>query len=341
MKRLESLDIFRGMTMMLMIIVNNQLGGAFNQLQHASTFTYTLCDLVFPFFIFIMGASTYFSLKKLGGTVNSATIVRILRRTITIFALGIFLHWLPFDKSFLDVRIMGVLQRIAIVYFLGSLFTLWVRNSWAIIATSVAILVGYWLLLKFAGWGIVASVDQAVLGKNMYSAEFEPEGILSTLPSLVNMFAGFLCARLISSEKLKLTLPIVIMVGVGLIFAGMAIGEWIMPISKNYWTSSYVFVTVGWAMAVWGVLSLLIDLGNNGRWFTFFKIYGTNAILSYVLAWVLVSVLWRFGVGSAVTGWLTSFLPGHWAALVWSLSIALLCWLIVWPLYRKKIYLKL
>lgn len=326
-----------------MIIVNNQLGGAFYQLQHAAAnhYTYTACDLVFPFFIFIMGASTYFSLKKLGGGVNSQTIIRIARRTVTIFALGMLLNWLPFDKPFADVRIMGVLQRIALVYLVGSIFTMWVRGTFAIVASSIIILFAYWALLKFAGWDVVANVDKAILGENMYSPEFEPEGILSTIPAIVNMLGGYLCARLISSEKLKYTLPIIIMSGVGLIFAGYALGEWVMPISKNYWTISYVVITTGWAMVAWGVLSLIVDLGNKANWFAFFRVYGTNAILSYVLAWVIAVFVWMFGLGNAIAEGLIEIMPKAWASLMWSIIIAITCWAIVLPLYKKKIYIKL
>lgn len=328
--------------MMLMIIVNNQLNGSFGQLRHAADFSYTVCDLVFPFFIFIMGASTFFSLKKLGNEINGATIWRILRRFVTIFAIGFLLNWLPFDKAFGDVRLLGVLQRIALVYLLGSLFTLWVRRSVTIIFTSIVILVGYWLLLKFAGWDTVGDVDRAIIGvRNMYTPEFEPEGLLSTIPSLVNMFAGFLCARLISGQNIKQSIPIVILAGIGTLFVGYAVENMMMPISKNYWTSSYVLVTCGWAMIVWGVLSFVIDLGNNGKWFSFFKVYGTNAILSYILAWVLVVLAWRLGVAGWISAGLQSFLPAAWASLVWSLIIAIVCWMIVLPLYKRKIYLKL
>lgn len=327
--------------MMLMIIVNNQLGGAFGQLYHASNPGYTMADLVFPFFIFIMGASTFFSLKKLGASPNAATITRIVRRTATLFALGLLLNWLPFEKSLIDVRIMGVLQRIAIVYFVGSLFTLWVRGTVAIVATSVTILVGYWALLKFGGYEMVANVDKAVLGANMHTPNFEPEGIISTIPCIVNMLAGFLCARLITTEKLKLTLPIIIMAGVGLILVGKIAGEWIMPISKNYWSSSFVLVTTGWAMACWGVLALIIDMGNIKKPFTFFNVYGTNAILSYVLAWVLSVMAWKIGLAGWIAGGLKEAMTSQWASLTWSLMIALICWAIVLPLYKKKIYLKL
>lgn len=348
MKRFVSLDVFRGMTILLMILVNNQVAGgnSFYQLRHAPPGAMvTMADWAFPFFIFIMGAAMWFSSNKKGTnrtrTGRSANIIRIFKRAVILFGVGILLNWLPFSRDFADVRIPGVLQRIALAYLFGAILTLYIRRAGAILVTILLLLGGYWMLLDYAGTEIVDRFDQFVFGsRHLLHPRFDPEGLLSTIPVIAQVLIGYLAASAVgkTSNMSGGTITLILLgllVGAGGYFLG-----YVWPIEKPYWSGSYVLYTSGLAMVIWGVLSFIIEYMQAVKWSTFFNVAGTNSLYIYSLSMVLAKLFGMWGVTSAVYGFFQSYmLPDNFASLLWSITMLLICWLLTWPLYRGRIFI--
>jgi len=363
--RLVSLDIFRGLTIAFMIIVNTpgSWDYVYPPLRHASWNGCTPTDLVFPFFLFIVGVSMWYSFQKYGQEINGGSLIRIFRRMITIFAVGIFLAVFPyFNRDYSTLRIMGVLQRIAIAYCLGAILCLTVRRDYLWIAIALILLL-YWVLLAVFGGAepyspegnFVQKVDAAVLGINHmykgYGFPFEPEGLLSTLPAIGTVIIGYFTAGITGKESpsgtvvLKLLLFGVASAGLGLLW-GL-----VFPINKPIWTSSYVLYTAGWAMAVLSVIYLLADVLKFQKWGLFFQVFGMNALFSFVLAgiWTRLMLFIRIGAGDDKTTlytWIYEkiFVPilGNMnGSLMFAVVQMLLIWLVALFLYRKKIYIRL
>ncbi len=363
--RLVSLDIFRGMTVAFMIIVNTP--GSWNYvyapLGHAKWHGSTPTDLVFPFFLFIVGVSIWFSMKKYGHEVNSGSVFRILRRTVTIFALGLFLTIFPhFARDYSTLRIMGVLQRIALAYGIGAIICLTVRRDhmWIVI---VVLLLLYWGLLGFLGGPdpyslegtIVSKVDAAILGKNHLYKElgipFDPEGLLSTLPAVCTVLIGYYTGDLLGKGSadgktvLKLLLFGVASTGLGLLW------NLFFPINKQLWTSSFVLFSAGIAMMVLALIYFIADVGKFHKWGWFFLVFGTNALFSFFLAGVWTKLMLLFQVTSGdskvtLYTWIYKHLcvpvGGNMnGSLIFAIMQMLLIWIIALTLYRKKIFIRL
>lgn len=351
MKRFLSLDVFRGMTILLMIVLNNQAGGSvFAPLSHAGWDGVTLADMAFPFFLFIMGAAMWFSTHKdhreesYSSRVRiskSRQIGRILRRTLILFGLGLLLNWMPFDDYFAFVRIPGVLQRIGVAYFFAALLTLYMPRVRAIVITVIIVLAGYWFILDYLGTGIVGQVDVALLGSyHLNTPTFDPEGILSTLPAVASVLIGYLAGRMMDQpNSMSGGISSLMVVGILLGLAGFLFGLF-APMNKPLWTSSYVLFTSGVAMAVWSVLSFIIEYMQAQEWGEFFTIAGTNSLFIYCLSIALGKMCALWGVTGAVYGFYQSYhVPDSVASLMWSLTVVLICWLATWPLYRMRIFL--
>ena len=364
--RLLSLDVFRGITIALMIIVNTP-GNRENyaQLDHSAWNGCTLTDLVFPFFLFISGVSVVFSLsKRLAKGETSGLIPQILKRALIIYALGMVLNAIPnYHPS--TLRILGVLQRIAICYFISSLLFL-KTGLRAQIAIAVTALVGYWLAMTYIpvpGFGagvltkegnLAAWLDRAVLGAHTYrSGPYDPEGILSTVPALATALLGVFTGLWLKSakqhvEKLK-----------GLLAAGLVLASvgWFwggfFPINKALWTSSYVLFTAGLALWLLSFCYWLIEIKDIRAWGKPFEIFGINAIAAYMLPILVLKFLVYYPIhlaGSAEPQQLRIILCDHifgtWlspvnASAAFAFSYTLL-WLGVFGLlYRKKIFVKI
>lgn len=320
-QRLLSLDAFRGATIMGMILVNNpgSWGAMYGPLGHAEWHGWTPTDLVFPFFVFIMGAALAYSLRKYrsGEAVDSAVYLRILRRTLVLIGLGLAmgLFGRVCDILFQDVdglnldtlRWPGVLQRIGLAYFAASMLALHAgpRTQAAIAA---AILLGYWGML--ATWpsdvpqeqrlandrNVVRAVDVAVLGKNhMYTQATteptDPEGLLSTLPTIVTALAGYWCGLVIQSRGATWrTAALLVACGLAIAAAGQLWHEW-LPINKKLWTSSFVVLTGGLAAAGLGACLAVFDVLGMRRLGRPFEIAGVNAIFAFVGSGMLARLL--------------------------------------------------
>ncbi len=363
--RLVSLDIFRGLTIAFMIVVNTP--GSWNYvyppLRHAEWHGCTPTDLVFPFFLFIVGVSTWYSMKKYGHEINSGSLLRIFRRVITIFALGLFLAIFPyFGRDYSTLRIMGVLQRIALAYGFGALLCLTIRRDYLWVVVAV-ILLAYWALLGFFGGSdpfsiegnIASKVDSAILGTNHlykgFGRPFDPEGLLSTLPAICTVIIGFYIGELVGNSSpsgktvTKLLLFGVAATGLGLLWSI------VFPINKPLWTSSYVLYTAGLAMVVLAIIYLIADVLKFQWWGKFFLVFGTNAVFAYFLAgvWTRLMLFIKISSGEAkvtLYSWIYEHLcvlvVGNMiASLMFALLQVLLIWFIALVLYRKKIFIRL
>jgi len=364
--RLVSLDIFRGMTIAFMIIVNTPGSWkyVYAPLKHAEWHGCTPTDLVFPFFLFIVGVSTFFSLKKYGNQINGSSILRILRRMITIFTVGLLLTIFPyFARDYSTLRIMGVLQRIALAYGIGAIICLTINREYLWIITAVLLLL-YWALLAFYGGADPYSVndnfalkaDLAILGKNhMYRGfgiPFEPEGLLSTIPSvctvIMGYFTGGLIARGSTSGKTVLKL---LLIGAGTTGLGYLWGM-VFPINKALWTSSYVLFSAGIAMIVLSVIYMIADVLKFKMWGTFFVIFGTNALFTFALAGIWTKLM-LYVIKIPSGGEKMSFYNWFYekvcvpvagnlnGSLMFAVFQMLLLWIVALLLYRRKIMIRL
>jgi len=360
-KRLISLDAFRGFTIAAMIMVNNPGSWSYiyPPLEHAEWNGLTPTDLIFPFFIFIVGVSIVLAYtKRLNAGIPKGPMYRkILIRSLKIFAVGILL-WLFPRFSFESVRIAGVLQRIAIVFLVSAL--LFLNTKWktqAIIAA--ALLVGYWLvmvLIPTPGYGevmlepganIAAWIDSKFLPGYMWQKTWDPEGILSTLPAIATGVTGMLAGHLIIS-KMEQERKLVYLFTLSF-FAFVAGFFWgyIFPLNKNIWTSSFVMVTSGLAGMTLAASIFVVDILGRTRFTKPGIIFGSNAIAVYVLAdvWRLPFYSWEISGDSLNVHWMNMFEHLGWSMKFGSFTYAMLFigfnFIPAWILYKKKIFIKL
>ena len=363
-KRFESLDVLRGITIAAMILVNTpgSWSHVYPFLLHADWVGCTPTDLVFPFFLFIVGSSMAFSFKKYGFRLSRELAIKILRRTFLIFLIGLLLNLYPFyNKSPESWRIMGVLQRIALSYGVGAFLVVLFNRRWLIYISALVLLL-YWLLLSTAGVGayaletnLVRSIDLAVFGSTHvyggFGIPFEPEGLLSTIPAIVTVLIGYLASAHIRDhvEDKRLILHLissaVILICLGLLW-GMT-----FPIIKPLWTSSYVLYTAGFAILCWALLIWIIDFKGLKRGFFFFKVYGMNALFVFVLSVIWVKTLFLFEIefGTEVINayrwiYLAIMKPAFGdlnGSLAFAITHILVYWTIIWYMYRRKIFVKI
>ncbi len=364
--RLLSLDVFRGMTIALMILVNTpgSWSYVYPPLLHAKWHGVTPTDLVFPFFLFIVGVSLFLSSGKFNHELSKRSFLKILRRTVLIFSIGLALHWFPFSRSIDSLRIMGVLQRIAVAYGIGALLCLGLsqKHAWK---AGIALLLGYWALM----WGLggenpyslednfARKIDLLILGENHlwkgFGIRFDPEGLFSTLPAVGTVIFGYYIGALIkSSEDKSQLIKNLLLIGVSSIFIGLAWNIY-FPLNKPLWTSSYVIYTGGIACCVLGILIELIDVRAYTKWTKPFQVFGLNPLIIYVLSGLIVKIMFMFkwenaeGKNRNVYSWLfndvyASLLPENlkFASLLFAITIVAFCWLVGYALYKKKIVIK-
>jgi predicted acyltransferase len=361
-QRLVSLDVFRGITIAGMVLVNNP--GTWEHiywpLEHASWHGWTPTDLVFPFFLFIVGVAIplAFGRRVDSGRSTRDLYLKIIKRTLIIFAIGLFLNGFPYF-GLAEYRIPGVLQRIAVCYFFASIIFLntKVRTQ---IAITLGLLLVYWLTLKFipapgyaAGdltkqGSLPSYVDRVVFGKHVWAqaAVYDPEGLLSTIPALATTLIGVLTGQWFRTEKSRFEKAAgLFVVGAICVAVGWAWNSF-FPINKALWTSSYVLFTGGLALQFLALCYWLIDIKGYRRWAKPFEVFGMNAIALYVGAGLMASLLGEIKVEDRSLGsWIYERLFASWASPVnASLAFAIafvLVWLgMMWILYRRRIFLK-
>lgn len=330
-QRLLALDILRGITIAGMIMVNNpgSWGHIYAPLEHAAWNGLTPTDLVFPFFMFIMGVSTYFSLRRYNFKLSVAAALKILRRSVVIFLIGWAIGWFGItlrgiinsDMSLWDaatnvghLRFLGVMPRLAICYGVGSLMALLLHSRVKRIAWAIGlILVTYTIILlcgngyEFSTSNIISVVDHKVLGADhMYAdtidgetLKFDPEGLLSTLPAIAHMLIGFICGSwIISLKDNRDRINRLFILGTILTFVGLLL-SYGLPINKKIWSPTFVLTTCGLASSFLGLLIWIIDIKGKKRWCRFFEVFGINPLFLYCLGAVLsiligtISVPWE------------------------------------------------
>lgn len=365
-----ALDVFRGMTICFMIIVNSPGSWeiAYAPLLHAAWHGFTPTDLVFPSFLFAVGNAMAFVMHKFDGQPESVFWSKVLKRTFIIFLLGFLMYWFPFFqaaeggglelKPLSHTRIPGVLQRIALCYFFASVILHYGSKRFAF-GFSVFALLSYWGISYIFGdpqdpyslsGNAGLKLDLFLLGSNhLYHGEgipFDPEGLLSTLPAIVNVIAGYFAGDFIRRHGNSYeTIAKLMIAGSVLIFLALT---WHMtfPINKKLWTSSFVLLTVGLDLLILPLLIFIIEMQNARRWTYFFVVFGRNPLFIYLLSEVLLITLYLVSVGdgslqSAIyRDFFGSFASPINASFLFAFFFMLLCWSVGWIMDRKKIYLK-
>lgn len=367
-ERLQSIDVFRGITIVGMILVNNigDYKHNFSIFEHADWNGCTPTDLIFPFFLFIMGVSTVFSIsgKIKKGEGKQKIILHLIKRTLILFALGVFLNGFP-HFYFPNIRIPGVLQRIALVnLFAGLIFLYFSRRGIAIL--SVLFLLAYWIIMTFVpvpGFGepnfektsnFAAWLDNYLLPGHLWAATkvWDPEGFLSTIPAIVTGLIGLLTGYLVKEQKpVYEKVTMLFIYGNILIVAGAFWGL-SFPINKSLWTSSYVLYTGGIAISLLAFCVWLIDIKKSDSWTKPFMYFSMNAITAYFLSSLLGSILWsiKFDTGLPKKMSLRVYLYDHlfhpffndyFASLLWPFVYILIWYVLVRWMYKKKIFVKI
>lgn len=366
--RLLSLDVFRGMTIAGMVLVNNPgtWSAVYGPLKHAEWHGITPTDYIFPFFLFIVGIAIPMALgKRIREGISSDVYLKILRRSAIIFLLGLFLHLFPYF-NFETLRIPGVLQRIAVCYLVVSLVFLhtnWKQQTMIV----VGLLLLYWFLMTAIpvpgceittiddkACNLAAYLDRLILGEAHIwkSAKvFDPEGILSTIPAIVTTISGVLTGTWLTTKRNDLDkVSGLFFFGVVMVAAGWC-WSLIFPFNKSLWTSSYVVYTSGLALCFLGFCYWLIDIKGYKRWAKPFVIFGVNALALFVFTGLFARILGIIkltgpdGTTVSLQKWIfdTFFLsiasPIN-ASLAYALCFILFWLFLMWLLYRKRIYIK-
>lgn len=366
-QRMLFLDVLRGLTIGFMILVNNagNWNAIYGPLKHADWHGWTMTDLVFPFFLFIVGVSMTlsFARRQAKGDSTSALFMQVLKRGIIIFALGLFLAGFPYF-NLARIRIPGVLQRIALCYLFAGIIYLTTRLRGQIIAT-VALLTGYWVFMTSVpvpGYGagvltpegsLEAYVDSALLSGHTYrGAVWDPEGTVSTLPAIATVLFGILTGHWLRAAKTPQMRTAGLLAGGAV---GVALGQcmdiW-LPINKNIWTSSYSVFTAGMALLFFATCYWIVDVRGIKWWTKPFVVFGMNAIGVYVLSGLVskAMITWKVANSAGREVLIKTYLyeglfspltsPIN-ASLLWALSYVLLWLGVMWFFYWRKIFIKI
>jgi predicted acyltransferase len=365
-QRMVSLDVFRGLTIAAMILVNNPgtWEAVYAPLQHADWNGWTPTDLVFPFFLFIVGVAMTlsFARREVQGDSKMVLFRQVVRRTLIIFALGLLLNGFPYYE-FSRIRIPGVLQRIALCYFFASIIYLTARLRVQILAM-VTLLAGYWLLMTAlpvpgVGRGVLspdgnlaAYIDNALLHGHIYRPHWDPEGMLSTLPAIATVLFGILTGHFLrATSRPKERLAGLLAGGALAVLIGQIMNLW-FPINKNIWTSSYTVFTAGMALLLFTLCYWFVDVRGYRKWARPFEVYGMNAIAVYVLSGLVgkASITWKITQADGEEVLIKTFLydkcfaplanPLN-ASLLWAVAYVLFWLALMWVLYRRKIFIRI
>lgn len=367
--RFTALDVFRGMTVCFMIIVNTPGNGAttYWPLLHAQWHGFTPTDLVFPSFLFAVGNAMSFVMRKWNTLSQSQVLWKILKRTFIIFLLGYLMYWFPFVKKddagsfifspFSDTRVFGVLQRIALCYGAAALIVYYLKPKFTF-AVSIVLLVLYWMLLYAFGDGADPLgmqtntgfyIDKWLVGENhLYHGEgvaFDPEGLLSTLPAIVNVTAGHLAGSYIQKKGNSYEgLTILLLSGAALLFLAYC-WNGSFPVNKKLWTSSFVLLTVGLDCVILAALVYIIHIKQQTASTYFFEVFGRNPLFIYLLSELGAILLYFFSAGSkSLFSWIYdnvfSYAGSYFGSFLFAVTFMLLCWLVGYMLDKKRIYIR-
>jgi predicted acyltransferase len=379
-KRLTSLDVFRGITIAGMILIN--MAGVTDQvypfLLHADWHGCTPTDLVFPFFLFIVGVAMAFSISKyLNITKTPASPVykkgwgglysRIIRRSALLFILGLFLNGF-WNYDWNTIRIMGVLQRISLAYLLAALVVLNLpkKGQWLI---AFFLLISYWIAMSFIpvpGYGVGnltrdgnlgAYIDRLIIGTahlykgDKFNSLGDPEGLFSTIPAVVSVLLGYFTGEWLGKQPVKSrTTMTLLIVGLSCLVIGEVWGFG-FPINKKLWTSSYVIFTTGWALLLLAACYELVEVRCFRRWGKPFEVMGLNAIFVFVASVLMIKILVKTHIGTGensptIYTWIYEHFFTSWAgamngSFLFALVTLLFWWGVVYGMYRKRWFVKI
>jgi len=367
--RYLALDVFRGMTICFMIIVNSPgLDVAYSPLNHANWHGFTPTDLVFPSFLFAVGNAMAFVMFRYESLGEGVFWRKTLKRTVIVFLCGYLMYWFPFFREadsgglelrpFSETRIPGVLQRIALCYFFASIVLHYGSKNFAV-WFSVFALLAYWLLAYMFGeptdpYSLTGNaglrLDLFLFGpSHLYHGEgmaFDPEGLLSTLPSIVNVIGGYLAGDYIRRKGNSYeTLAKLMIVGSVLIFIALW-WDMVFPINKKLWTSTFVLLTVGLDLLILSTLIYIIEIYRSTKWTNFFVVFGRNPLFIYLLSEILLVTLYMVSIGDKnFIGWLSrdvfgSFASSKNASFLFAFFFMMVCWTVGYFLDKKKIYIR-
>lgn len=367
-QRLRSLDVFRGLTVALMILVNSPGNHtSYSQLDHSAWNGCTATDLVFPFFLFIVGVSIAFALPKRleRGETRGALLAHAAKRAAVLFALGVFFNAFPFTPARLaSLRVLGVLQRIGLCYLLAAAFFLYLSRA-GLAAAAAGLLLLYWALLRFVSVPGFAAGDLSIQGnlpawfdhlmigsRHMYRPDMDPEGILSTFPATATTLFGVLAGmRLKEAQGKPRIIAALAVSGAVLCGLGLLWSNW-FPLNKALWTSSYVLYTGGLAVLLLMGCYWLVDVRKSQGWIAPFEAFGVNALAAYFLSILFIKILvyTKLTLPDGTPGdlhlYITQVLFEGWlsqknASLAFALGFTLVWLAALWPLYRRRIIIKL
>lgn len=367
--RFLALDVFRGMTVCFMIIVNTpgNYETTLAPLLHANWHGFTPTDLVFPSFLFAVGNAMAFVSPKWEGMPQSAVLTKILKRTAIIFLLGYLMYWFPFVRwdgnqfsafPFSETRVFGVLQRIALCYGITALLIYYLKPK-ATYIIAIILLLLYWFLLVQFGSGTdpyslegnaVLRLDKWLIGeKHMYHGDgiaFDPEGLLGTLSAIGNVVFGFWAGDLVRKKGQVWETVAKLLLAAALFLFVSYCWDPFFPINKKLWTSSYVMLTVGIDLALLAVLIYIIEFRKQAGWTSFFTVFGKNPLFIYLLSEVIAILLWFFKTSDGKPYYnhlyekTFSHMGPYTGSLAFALFIMMVCWLVGWWMDRKKIYVR-
>jgi predicted acyltransferase len=359
--RIESVDILRGFTIMAMILANTpgDWNHVYAPLLHAKWHGLTPTDLIFPFFLFIVGISIYYAYKHKPNT--SSTCRKIAVRSFKLIGLGLFLNLFtpqfPFVVDLETVRLPGVLQRIGLVFFISSL--LYINCHWkTLLGISIFILIGYWLFLGFMPFpnpnGVLPSFDRApnnwanyldlnILGKHIWQPDYDPEGLASTLPAIATCISGILVGKILDGLK---PLNQLFITAITLLISG-SIFNIIFPINKALWSSSFVLVTSGWGTLILAIIYYLKDV-KHYKFGTMFKYVGVNAITIYFLSSFISKCMYLITIdkNQNLHSWLyeTFFVYDIFnpklSSLLYALTVVMCYVFLAYYMFKRKIFIK-
>ena len=376
-KRILSIDIFRGLTIAFMILVNTPgtWSHVYAPLEHAPWHGLTPTDLIFPFFLFIVGTSIVLAYHNKRQYVNHGLYGKIIKRSFKIILIGLllsaFTYKFPFIKDLSHLRFPGVLQRIGLVFLVAATFFVTVKNWRWYLFISVLLLGGYWYGMTQVSINghqpqltktdnLASVIDRSILGKNhmwrhyekegYVQGDYDPEGLFSTLPAIGTTFLGIFLGLFLVNRRMSPYAKLIVFVGIGLLL--WLLGWWwsqSFPLNKRLWTSSYVLYTGGLAFLVFAVTYFLVDILNYQKWGNIFKYLGMNAIAIFTLSVFITKSFYLLhipGTKTTIHGWLYHNLYTSWlgntefTSMIYALSVVIFYIFVAWWLYKKKVFIK-
>lgn len=360
MKRLLALDAFRGFTVVGMILVNvpGDWSYVYAPLLHSKWNGLTLADLVFPFFIFIMGVSVMLSFTKAvsKGAGKKSLMHKIIKRSLIIFTVGVFLNLIAY--RFQELRIPGVLQRIAIVYFI--IATMFIHlNRKQIYGIGLVMLICYWIIMIFIpipgeatpnlepGKNWSNYIDNLLIPFKQHGGTWDPEGLLSTIPSICTAILGLQLGETVLNKELNTdTIKVIFITGSLLISIGF-LWSFSFPVNKNIWSCSYVLLTGGIANLLLALFIYLIDIKSKYRWAAIGFTFGSNALVAYIFHYLLIIPFsWMNIEGKNIQEWFMHIIPEldfslKFSSLLWAILFTTICYLPMRWMDKRRIFVKI